>query len=323
MENAYFLAVNIVGIKFSKDDLFYPLYVVGVYSLLRKYAGYEDAVVDSFLNTDIYFEKGPILDIVVRHNFDEKRIDGLRERQKTFDVYALSDLGSDFNYDKERGELKFINTRPYIVSDTDRFSNEELLNSFCHELGHIIKSKIRGFKIVDNGEESNEIEFFFRSGVSYDSYFTKNGDMYNIKQSIMLDELINVFHTTEALSEVEGLKSISVDEDINKFISKLDYKKLSQDSGYNDCIPLFRKLWNNELFQNAALESSLTGSDALFRTFDALGDNVYNTLGRLLDKYYDLILNNGDRFEIKGIEYQILDIINKYNKKYKDYVKQK
>ena len=323
MEDAYILAFNVVSMKFSRNDKLYPLYVVGLYSLLRRYSGYEELVVKAFLNTDIYFEKGPILDIVVGHNFEAKKIDGLRERQKTFDVYALSDLGRDFYYEKEKGELKFINTRPYIVSDIDRFSNEELLNSFCHELGHIIKSKIHGFKILDNGEESGEVEFFFRSGVMFDSYFTKNGDMYNIKQYSMLDEVINVLDTTEALNEIEGLKSISIDEDINSFISKLDYKKLSIDSGYNDCTFLLRKLWDNELFKSSAFDSCLTGSGALFSTFEKLEDNMFYTLGRLLDNYYDLILNNGDKVEIKNIEYQILDIINKYNVKYRDYVKKK
>lgn len=323
MENAYFLAIKTVNKKINKNDELYPLYVVGLYSLLRKYSGFEEVVTNSFLNTDIYFEKGPILDIVIRHNFDSKKIEELRERQKTFDVYALSDLGRDFYYDKDNEELKFINSRPYIVSDTNRFSYEELLNSFCHELSHIIKSKIRGFKILDNDDENEDVEFFYRSGISYDMYFTKNKNMYNIKKFIMLDELINVLHTTEALMEIEELKTISIDEDISKFISKLNHNKLSTDSGYDDCIHLFRKLWNNELFRSTALDSSLTGSDALYRTFLVLGDNVYNTLGNLFDKYYDLILNNGDKAQIKNIEHQILDIINRYNAKYKNYVKKK
>lgn len=321
MEDMYLLARKTVLEKINIDDEMFSFYVASLYCLLCKFSDYKDIVVDSFLNTDFYFEKGSIIDILKRHSLSPENIDEIEEEQEEFENYAVSNLGHEFYYDVESGVCHVFHN-PYIVASINNFSIERLLNSFCHEMAHIIKGRINGFEILSNDKDS--YEFYYRSGFSYDYYFMEDNELYHYNSFGIFDEIINVFQTTETLSYLSSLKDFVSDSDILDFISKLDLESLKRDYGYEEVLNVLRSLWENERFKKFAENDVICGEYTLKDDFDAVfSDEKFDLLGSYLNELYDLLFDDDNYERINFILEDCSKMIKAYNNKYKEYVKSK
>lgn len=320
MTDLYILALETVYKKYRKDDQLYPLYVLGLYSLLCRFSDYKDLVIKTFLETDIFFENGSIEEILKRHNKSVDNIGGLN-RDEAYPAWAVSNLGNEVEFDEDTLRVKAIYNTPYIAASIDSLPLEKLLNSFCHELSHIIKGQIKAFQIIC--QEKDYVEFCFRNGLSYNIYFTEDNYLYNSLEFSALDEVVNVLHTGEAIREIDGLDKFLANGDIKEFIAILDPTLLYKDYGYEECVDVVRKLWNNEMFKSLADSSSICGDDKLETNFLALGEEVYEKFGYLLDKLFELSISNAGDEEKDKVKKEINEIILKYNEHYKDYVKVK
>lgn len=321
MEELYFLAFNTVIKKYSYNDELFSFYVVGLYALLCKYKKYSDIVVDSFLKTDIYFEHDSVMNILKKYHKSPDNIDEIKKEEGMFESFAVSSLGHEFIFDKNSNKVIHIFNRPYIAANINKITKEKLLNSFCHEFGHIIKGQINGFSVSNNG--SNEVEFYFRTGLAFDFYYLEDGDICYSRQSGILDEVINVLQTTEALQEVRSLKEFVNDPKILNFISSLNIEDLEKDIGYEKVVGFFKELWNNSRFRDTVSEDVIIGSSYTEEDFSLLDDDTFDKLSYLLDVYFDNFMDDVDDNKLTSIENECLKIIKRYNEKYKSFVKHK
>lgn len=320
MTDLYILALETVYKKYGKNDKLYPIYVVGLYSLLCRFSRFKNLVIRTFLETDIFFETGSIEDILRRHNKSVENIGGLN-KDEAYPAYAVSNLGNEVEFDEDTLGVKAIYNTPYIASSIDNVPYEILLNSFCHELSHIIKGQIKPFQIICR--EKDYVEFYFRNGLSNNIFYTEDKTLYNSLEFSVLDEVVNVLHTSDAIREIDGLSEFVANGDIKEFISGLDPTLLYKDCGYEECVEIFRDLWNNERFKSLVDSSSICGDDKLELSFLAIGEDAYEKLGYLLDKLFDLSLLDTVDSEKDKVKEEIKTIIDAYNKKYKDNVLKK
>ena len=165
----------------------------------------------------------------------------------------------------------------------------QLLNTFCHEMGHLIKGEENSF--YKYNKDSSDV-FVIRTGLSHQLY-SYNSDTRELGFSpnySVLDEAINCIQTTDVMSEILALKEFVDDESIVTFIDSLDHDELLKDHGYEDMCLLVRRLWENESFKHSVEDNIVLGNiDSIIEQYDSLmGEGAFDRMSNSLEDIYSL-----------------------------------
>ena len=295
MEGLYLLARKVVEKRFPYDKDIQPLFIAALYGLLRKYKNYSNIVCDIFLQTDIFIKKKTIDEILEEHNIEAEYDSDGNNR-----TYAISSLGYEFIYDTDKG-VTCEKGPSFIACSLLDVDLAHVLNSFVHEMSHLIKSVIRSHAII---QDKNKPEYYLRSGVSLFLY------QYNIKKDIMksccqfsgLDEAINTVQTTEILNDILSLRKFVDDRDMVKFFNDINISNMKKDCGYEDITILFRKIWCIPSFRDLIEENIVEGDiDTIIYKFNELFSDKYAffRFASIFDEY-DTLDNSMENQKIKN-----------------------
>ena len=308
----YINAKEIVKQKYNENDPYYPMMVVVLYGLLNKYQEH-NLIKDLFLKTDIYIESGKINDILKRHDIETEIED---EENSLYTTYGGSNQGN-LVYLEESGKLTFEKSNPFIICTKD-VSREDLLNTFCHELNHLIKGEVNGFFFEETEKGMN---YSLRTGLanySYEYDKEKEEIEYVVDYSL-LDEAINSIQTTEIITDAYSLKEWIEDESIIHYLNCLDDKRIKKDIGYHEITPLVRRIWTIDSFKELIEENIVLGNiEIIEKEFDQnTFEGAFQELAKCIDIIYELTEVNARNKNIEKYKSKYLSIVNLYqnNKK--------
>ena len=308
MIHKYLKAIEIVKQKYQEKDSLYPLMVSSIYGLLCKYETQEDLIKNLFKETIILIEPGEINDILKRHKIETE----VEEKEDSiYSTYGGSNQGN-LVYINEQGEIKYQKEKPYIVCTKD-VSPEDLLNTFCHEMNHLIKGEKNGFSLM---QEENTFYYYLRTGLAYYCYEYQKGEE-DVEYSVLfgyLDEAINTIQTTEIMESILSLKDWINDKNIKNYLDSLDEKRLKQDIGYHEITPQIRELWNTDTFKEIIEKYIIEGNiKALSQEFDSYTyEGAFEELSDCIDKIYELTEVNSKNKYIKKYQNKINNIIQRF-----------
>lgn len=282
MEGLYLYAKKMVELKYPNGHEYKEMFIVGLYGLLCKYKKYHKIIWMIFMQMENYIEDKSLNEIIDENN--------LELEQNNEDDDAVSSSIHTFITD-EHNDLCHILEKPVAVCSKTNLNKKYIilfLNSWVHEMGHLIKSTLNGYKI--KGHDFNKSEGQLRSGLSIHTYvFDKDTfDCSTSSKYALLDEAINVIQTTEAIDYAYSLDGMVPDDDVDKFLSELIQYE-NNDYGYNLITQEVRKLWSIDEFKKLIEDNIVQGNikeieNSFNNTMD--DDKAFAKLDLLLDHIY-------------------------------------
>ena len=298
------LARDIVEKRFSFDDENYGLFVCGCFCLLGKYGDTFLSLVEKVFNeSNFVISDDNVLKLAEEMGINEFSFADLDSNELKFiDGLSFNGIHYYFNYD---GKVNKDFSNPVVIISSIGMNNNILLNTFIHEVNHLIKSQI-------DAEFCEEFNFYsVRCGLSLYEVNYSNGILIDNNLFNTLDEIINVYQTTDMMIYLEELKDLNFNDNIGKFLSMIDYSSLDLLSGYNGLVEVFNDLWDNDEFRNIVEDDIITGN------LDNIVNNFNNIMGR--DCFLEFS-NLCDEFacvesveEYKSFENDVNLIINEFN----------
>ena len=321
MEEKYLLAVNLVSNVIDKKHPMYPFFVCAFYGLFCKYKEHEDLIISLLSRTDIIFDNGPIDKILEKHGIEQDFVDPVHdENNSSISTHGVSNQGHSFVCD-DNGKISYLKNEPFVICSTSNTNMGRLLNTFCHEMGHLIKGEENSYySYQDNDAEVHVI----RTGLAHHAYSFFNGNTelsYSVIYST-LDEAVNCIQTTDVMREIISLKEFVNDEVITSFIDSLDHDDLLKDHGYEDICLLVRKLWEHDSFKKMIEENIVLGDiDSIIDEYDGLmGEGSFDEMSGRLDQIYALPEDVSDDVFNSHID-SFVEITNQYQAKIREKIK--
>lgn len=283
MEKAFLYAKELVTEKYGDHYDYYPMLTLAVSAILFQHPEERKEITDLFLSLNLYIEEKTTDEIMYSHQLGdetESYKDINNQRQ-----YGFSDNGIRIMID-ENNEIHPEVNAPYIVLSSLDVSKEALLNSFAHEFLHLLNSVKKPFLIQQM--EDHLIAIVERSGYNHQVSFVNFEDdsmSYDQKYDI-LDEVINVFQTTELMEIVLSLGDIVCDSNIKEYFHSLNPDKMKLDYGYNESVNAFRPLWEIPSLQRLLKENVLLGEiDVVMKGVDyILGYGSFDNIADYLEE---------------------------------------
>ena len=285
MVDTYLLAKKTVLKRCSKKNPLYPFLVTCLYALLCEYSDYADTVIQIFLECEFFLENDTIGNIVNKYKLAQFDVDLYCGEEDDYVHYGISGPGYQLSSTKN-DTLELIKNPPFIACTIDFNEIERVINTFCHEMGHLIKGRENACFVR---ESDGCTEYILRSGYSYSyyRYYSDQNDLDSFQRFSILDEAINCLQTSDAMSYIPSLSFVE-DPRILEFISSLDQDILKEDCGYEIVVPIVRILWEDEdtrrvikdsIVENGMMDflnyfSSVVGGDSFLSFIDAL-DAIY------------------------------------------------
>ena len=300
------LAENIIEKKFSIEDKNYELYICGCFCLLGKFGEEFIPLIEKvFNNTQFIITSGNTIELAKENKITQFSFDDI-PKEETENIDGLSYNGIHF-YFNSNGKVFKDFSKPIIIIPTNYKSNNELLNVFIHEISHLIKSQI-------NSSYYQEYNYYYiRSGISLYEVNYCNGELIENNLFSILDEIINVFQTTDMMKDLRLLKNIVLNNNIKKFLNSINFDELDETFGYDEYSEIFSPLWQNEKFRN------IIEKDIVIGNLDNIVINFNNIMNK--DCFYEFS-NLWDDLEsvsnIKAYEFienKIKTYIEEFNKK--------
>lgn len=311
MEGFYKLAKMVVNKKYpNEDDDLKAFFICAIYGLLCKYNNCPEIVCDVFLKVDLYMEKDTVSNILKKYNIDIEFEDDDDENNKT---YAVSSQGYSFIYNEISDCIDCVKDNSFIVCSLKNVTTTRLLNSFCHEMGHLIKGNLDGFNVF---KEENISNFYMRTGLGYNIYtYNSKKDTLSEKQIFTyFEEAINTIQTTEVMKEILGIVNYTDDPSIHEFVSTLDKKDVLEDHGYEGVVEVVRKLWEIDEVKKVIEENIVDGTieESIYRINKMLND-IYGFV-RICGIVDNIALNYWDEGKDDYINKQFNKFDNLINK---------
>lgn len=307
MEKNLEITKRIIDDNYDHDDELYGTLFLTCYGMVSKYGDtYSPLIHKVFTLTTFIIEDKPLRDILLEA---EGTPDGLYngEELDTEDeeTPAVSYPG-DYIWFDDNGKVLYEKANPIVYCSTYDRNYNEVLNALIHEASHILKGLMNYIKIDDHNF------FSIRSGLYvFGGKLLSDGNIQDIDENLVLDELINVFQTTGAMNEIGKLQGTKLDPVVQKEFDKIDLAETDLLIGYNQCIRAFRPFWNNERFRSVVEDNIITGRLDIIRDDfnEVVGKNYFTTLSR----YFNLLYYADSEEEIKGLTDWILMTGRVYN----------
>ena len=312
MESIYKLAKMVVDKKYPNNKEIHPIFICSLYALLCKYKNHANLVCDLFLNTDIFMEKDTINNILIRHGLEG---DMENEEDPLNRTYAVSNQGHTFTYIPESKKIVYDLFNPFIICSLLNTNINHLINSFIHEMNHLIKGEINGHNQFNDNDDITEC--VIRTGLAHYvyEYDLREDTLIELEYFNALDEAINTIQATEITKNILNLYEFVDDNEMLDFLSTLDKDKLVIDYGYEDVVSIVRELWNNDELRELIENNLVNGDiDVIANKFNTVmkKSTAFIKMSELLDKIadYDLDINNKRKYDKE---------VNKFKKMIKTY----
>ena len=314
MEEAYLKAKELVTNKYGRDYKYFALITLSLCAILYKYKEHQDEIADLFNRTDIYLDNDSVLNIIRKNKIKHFNYTEDEDKKYYNNNYISTGAMSDSGYSCciEDGKTSIISNNPIIIMDL-RDNKTVILNNFIHELNHLVKNIVDGCTLLDS-----ELGIEIRSGINFYQWFYRPDEdiKYEIDCFCALDEVINVFQTTEMVESLLMLDGIIPDEDIQEHFDELDKDLMHDDVGYEGVTRLVRPLWENPEFHDLIDNNIYSGN--LFEIIDGfdriMGDNTFDRFASYVQKYNDY-MNNGKKPKRNEIyKEKIKNTVNRFNK---------
>jgi len=327
MMEEYTLAKQIVETRFSKEDDFYPFFVLSIYSLLIVYHNYQDIIAEVFSELDIFIENDTVPNIMRNNGFDPDDYYGQdEEMDDEYDItsYGVSSTGHNY-FLEDKCEFVDDKKHPFIICSTLDSTDEEILLTFIHEFGHLIKGR-RNDTYVD--KDDDYIRYVIRTGLSiFEFRYFPLDDTYDECNSYeIFDEVVNCLQTTDAAEAIIALDGMPIDSNVLDFYQKLDKDELRKDRGYAFVTESFKPLWKVEKFKKIIEENIVLGNiNQMIEELEAItGFNYFDALDEALDKIDELdYFGKTDTLEMQEALRKLDKFIQLFIEKSKSPVKRK
>ena len=324
MVENYTLAKKIVSKKYNKDYPYYSMMVLSVCALLTKYSNYKEIVDKVFQETIMYIENDKVSDIIKKYQIEDAPEEDEEENDDEYNIITGISYPRDGYGIDDNGNLIHCQTSPYLICTTHHKNPVILLNSFVHEMSHLIKS----FLDVRR-RETKDLIYCNRSGLAYSQlkYDRKTDCLTQTDYYSILEEVINTVQTTEMMEMIKSLDGIIPDKEIQDYLDSLDKDSLTDDIGYNVPLETFKQLWKSDSFKELIEENIVEGNtDIVEEEFNSIvGENALDNLSDILEDLFYIV----DLTETEEAEEELLielrkkaeKIINKYIQSIKRYNK--
>lgn len=270
----------------------------------------------------------------------QKIVNDINDEEIKYLRYSVACAVNSFNSYIDNNELLIEQNRPQIISPTiDKIADINRMESFIHELFHIIKSYKNRIILTDKG-------FILRTGLLYTYYEIDNCDKNeNIE---ILSEKNNVEECVDALQNIYDNVKIEAEEDsciiTNSFhIKKVNSKGRGLEEYFNvlqteeflqnyiygaleltrehDCCDYFAPLFQNYHFRKTLYEAVIDGEKEKFiEDFDKLTSKSYLEWENIADSMYEEIclLDAEEDFDYCQEKYDkyFLEYLNPINEEY-------
>lgn len=296
------LANKIVSSRFDKCNKHYGIYFLGCYGLLSKFGdNYLELVEQLFKECDFRIDNKPLKELVIEKDgyWDEKKMEDPK-----YEIFSISRSGITYRVN-DNLEFELFQTTPVMFISTSNVHFNLLLNNFIHESSHIIKTLLNCSNIIDKNNMTR------RTGLTIE-HVGRFWEKYVIvhKCNNLLDEVINVFQTSEMMNEIGKLDRNLLDDEAKQIFDKLDFSSISDFQGYNDALSYFEPLWENSTFKNSIEENIVIGNiEKIESDFnEVMGEDSFKDFSKLCDQ---LLLRA--TFVAPHEEVLITSIVTKYN----------
>ena len=296
---------NIIEKRFSKDDENYELFICGCFCLLGKFGEEFVSLVENvFSNSDFIITEGNTIKLAEENEVTQFSFGDIPEEETEF-IDGLSYNGIHYYFNNEGKVFKDF-SNPVVVIPTNNKSKNDLLNTFIHEVSHLIKSQI-------NSSYCEEYNYYFiRSGLSLYEVNYCAGTLIDNSLFSVLDEVINVFQTTDMMKDLKLLKDITCDNNIKTYLDTINFDELDETFGYDEFSDFFTKLWKNEEFRNIVERDIIVGdlNNIVINFNNIMGKDCFYEFANLWDQLE--IVSDIEEYEIVGNKIKsFIDVFNK------------
>ena len=312
MEEAYLKAKELVTKKYGRDYKYFALVTLGLCALLYKYKEHYDDVADLFNRMDIYLDNDSVLNIIKKNKIEAVDYDDDEDEKFNNDNIASDALSYEGHSCRIiDGKACLVTSNPTIIMDI-RANKTVVLNNFIHEFNHLVKNIVDGCHLLDD-----KLGIEIRSGINYYiwSYDIEEDCVSEAICFCALDEVINVFQTTEMMESLLMLDGIIPDEDVAKHYNELDEELMHDDVGYERVTKEVKPLWENPEFHDLIDDNIYDGNlFAIIEGFDnIMGESSFDRFASYVNAYNDEI-NNGIKSK-KNVtpREKIKNVVKKFN----------
>lgn len=236
---------------------------------------------DVFFESEFLIEKLPLEEIIKNEQGEDIKY---FLEEDFLDCPAFSSSNCFYYFEKD-GTCVLEKGKPKIFCSTIGIGPNELLNIYTHELNHLLKSRLK------NHGKINDTSYWLRGGLHFFISYLQDGFVYEIQKSEILDEVINVFQTSDIMKEVRQLENISDLPFLRQYLKSLDYDSLDEPYGYTLDATMLDGLWKNTHFKEQIKKPLILGNisaikdvfnhmvrDDLFSSFADCFDELENPL---------------------------------------------
>lgn len=196
------------------------------------------------------------------------------------DCSAISTSNHLYYFEKD-GTCIFEQDYPKLFCSTLGISQNDLLNIYTHELNHLLKSKLRSHGKID------QTGYWLRNGIHYFTSYYNDGFIYESQQAEILDEVINVFQTSDIMKEIKQLThSKNLSYSLEEYLKTLDFDTLDEPFGYTSAAIMLDSLWNRTHFKEQIKKPLVIGNISVIKKhFNTMvGDDLFTSFADSFDE---------------------------------------
>lgn len=306
------IANEIINKIFSKDDENYGLLVLGCYGLLTKFGeNYTPIIEKLFLETNFFIANKNLMDLFNEAGLNPDEYGFTEDWNKNKNYLIAISIPGNYLYFEQDGTVGYVSDGTYVLCSTSGYGKKKenkLLNSFIHEMAHLVKGYIN--TVVKEKSDNYAI----RSGVNILESYVEADQVVTISKNTILDEVINTLQVVDMLEKIKKLDKNILSLEVANYFNKLDLESLDTSLGYDFAVRLVEPLWANIRFKNNIEDNIVEGNiekieddfnqvigSSLFETFsrylDTIDDNFLDA--NLVEKYSEIVSSIVDLYNIK------------------------
>lgn len=220
------LPIDMIGVSLAGCLLYYGKWILPILQNL-------------VLESEFFIESRPLEDIVRDHQKQNMTF----FTEDSFTECLATSTSNYLYYFEKDGTCIFEQDYPRLFCSTLEDNPNDLLNSFTHEVNHLLKSRLKSHgKIDSNG-------YWLRNGIRYFTSYAQDGFIYEVQQAEILDEVINVFQTSDIMKEIKQFISCRFPYSLQPYLKTLDFESLDEPFGYTLTATMFDTFWRKTNFK--------------------------------------------------------------------------